>query len=397
MAKIIFVSYPETGHLNASFKIAKGLKANGHQVGYLGLPDFEEHIRNQGFEFVALFEGLCPKGFLLESAVKNNVENIEAVLLKVSRAGQPLERYLWQELDQIFRRVEPDLSIIDLFLPDFALISARLGLPLVLLNTQFFNPWAERKAAYQPLINWPELILSPQEFDFPGTERKKNCRYVESSIDLQRRDVPFPWERLDPHRPLLYCSFGSQSHIFQGSRKFFQTVIDAMAARPDWQLVLTTGAHLKPEDFHSVPANAILVETAPQLDILEKASIMMSHGGFNSVKEAIFFGVPMILFPMIRDHPAIAARVVYHGLGVRGELQKVSVEQLHSLINRIEKDTSFRVKIEAMGRKFRAAENSSPAVQSIELVLDALREKGHHEDTAAALANLFQPTTKRNS
>ena len=393
MAQIIFVSYPETGHLNASFKIAKGLKSNGHRVGYVGLPDFEEHVRNQGFEFIPLFEKLCPKGFLLETAVRNNIENIEAILLRVSRTGQPLDRYLWQELDQIFRQVEPDLLIVDLFLPDFALIAARLGLPLVLLNTQFFNPWAERKAAYQPLVEWPELILSPQEFDFPGTERKKNCRYVESSIDLKRRDVPFPWERLDAQRPLVYCSFGSQSHIFQGSRKFFQTVIEAIAARRDWQLVLTTGSHLKPEDFHSVPPNAVLVSAAPQLDILRKASIMMTHGGFNSVKEAIFFGVPMILFPTIRDHPPVAARVVYHGLGVRGELQKVSVEQVHSLINRIEKDPSFRVRIEAMGRKFRAAENSSPAVQSIETVLAALREKGPHTDAATALANVFQPAT----
>src|SRR2546429_1231453 len=355
MAKIIFASYPETGHLNASFKIAKGLKSNGHQVGYLGLPDFEEYIRRQGFDFIALFEKLCPRGFLFESAVKNNIENIEAVLLQVSKTGQPLDRYLYQELHQILRRVEPDLLIIDLFLPDFALIAAQLGVPLVLLNTQFFNPWAEQKAVYQPLIKWPELILSPQEFDFPGTERKKNCRYVESSIDLKRRDVPFPWDRLDPHKQLIYCSFGSQSHIFNGSEKFFQLVIDAIASKKDWQLVLTIGAHLRAADFHSVPANAILVNTAPQLDILKRASLMMTHGGFNSVKEAIFFGVPMILFPMIRDHPAIAARVVYHGLGVRGELQKISVAQIHALINRIDKDSSFRARVESMGRKFREA------------------------------------------
>jgi UDP:flavonoid glycosyltransferase YjiC (YdhE family) len=389
MAKIIFASYPETGHLNASFKIAKGLKSSGHQVSYLSLPDFEEHIRQQGFEFIALFEKLCPKGFLFESAVMNNIENIEAVLLQVSKAGQPLDRYLSQELRQILQRVEPDLLIIDLFLPDFALIAAQFGLPLLLLNTQFFNPWAERQAVYQPLIKWPELILSPREFDFPGAARKKNSRYVESSIDLKRKDVPFPWHRLDPHKSLLYCSFGSQSHIFNGSQKFFQVVIDAVVGKDDWQLVLTVGTHLRAEDFHSVPANAILVNTAPQLDILKRASIMLTHGGFNSVKEAIFFGVPMILFPMIRDHPAIAARVVYHGLGVRGELQKISVEQMRALINRVDKDSSCRARVESMARKFREAESSAPSLRSIEAVLAALRNKGRNRDAASALADVF--------
>lgn len=389
MAKIIFASYPETGHLNASFKVAKGLQSNGHQVSYLSLPDFEEYIRDQGFEFIALFEKLCPKGFLFETAVKNNLENIEAVLLQVSKAGQPLERALFQEIQQTIHRAEPDLLINDLFLPDFALVAAAIGVPLVLLNTQFFNPWAEGQANYQPLIKWPELILSPQAFDFPGAERKKNSRYVEASIDLKRKDVPFPWHRVDANKPLIYCSFGSQSHIFSGSENFFQRVIDTIAAKEDWQLVLTVGANLRVEDFRSVPENAILVKSAPQLEILKRASIMMTHGGFNSVKEAIFFGVPMILFPMIRDHPAVAARVVYHGLGVRGELQKITVEQIHALINRIDKDSSFKTKVELMGRIFREAESAAPSLQSIEAVLAALRNKGRNGDAASALENVL--------
>lgn len=154
---------------------------------------------------------------------------------------------------------------------------------------------------------------------------------------------------------------------FEGSRQSFQAVIDCIARRPEWQLILTTGS-LNVAEFSGVPENALLVKAAPQLEVLKRASIMIGHGGFNSVKECIYFGVPMILFPVIRDHPAIAARAVYHGLGVRGELREASVEQIDEMINRVDGST-FRTRIGAMAKIFRADEAASPSVKVIEEVI----------------------------
>jgi UDP:flavonoid glycosyltransferase YjiC (YdhE family) len=148
-----------------------------------------------------------------------------------------------------------------------------------------------------------------------------------------------------------------------------------VALRPDWQLVLGTGANLSVTDFHSIPSNALLVNFVPQLEMLKRASIMITHGGFNSIKECIFFGVPMIVFPIIRDHPAITARVVYHGLGLRGNLQNASVEQIHQLIKRIDQDPSFKTRVEAMGREFRRIEELESASQIIQAVVDGLQKQ----------------------
>jgi MGT family glycosyltransferase len=252
-----------------------------------------------------------------------------------------------------------------------------LRMPSVLLNTQFYDPWEDsRKAAdYRALLDVPELVLCPQEFDFPRADKRSNCHYVESSIDQERKDVPFPWRKLNADKPLIYCSLGSQSHLIRGGQNLLQTVIDAVSARTGWQLVLTTGAHLNAEDFQRVAENIILVNKAPQLDVLKRASIMITHGGFNTVKECIFFGIPMIVIPLIRDHPAVAARVVHYGLGVRGNINQVSVESINSLIDEIDRNPSFRTRCSQMGERFRQLEEAEQAVKIVLSIINRLPMK----------------------
>lgn len=281
---IIFISYPETGHLNASFKVARTLRERGKRVYYLGLRDFENDVRRQGFDYLPILEDLCPKGFMQRFAVSNHIDNFSAIMQQANSAQRPLD--LQRDIEWIVRRIQPELFVIDLLLTDMALLAEKVGVPFILLNTQLFNPWVEYAERYRRLQNKTELILCPQEFDFPDARRKKNSYYVEASIDLEREDAPFPWERLADDKPLIYCSFGSQNHLIEGSKQLFQTILDAFKTRPDLQLVLAAGS-LNMEEFREAPPNAILVKTAPQLEILKRASLMVTHGGFNSVK-AVF-------------------------------------------------------------------------------------------------------------
>lgn len=376
MATIVFVFYPETGHLNPTFKLAKTLQARGHQVYYLGLSDFEERVRSQGMSFLTMFEALCPKGFIRQAA-QSHVENFEAILLLARKSGVAFDPP--GELARVVRQTRPHLFIIDLLLPELSLVASSHGLPAVLLNTQLFNPWKDEKtlreerARYEPVKKFPELILCPECFEFPGTERKENSYYVEPSIDLERKDVSFPWDKIDHSRPLLYCSFGSQSHLAGATEKLFRLVIEAISRREDWQLVISVGDSLRVEDFAPVPPNVVLTNTSPQLELLRRASVAITHGGFNSVKECIFFGVPMILFPLMRDHPAVAARVVYHGLGVSENIHTVTVERLNSLLDRVSQCPSFKTNVEAMRGEFQRAEDCAAGARLVTSLLSESR------------------------
>lgn len=377
MANVVFAILPEMGHINASLKFAKGLMARGHQVSHLGLADFEPYIRSQGLRFVPMFADLYPRGFLAtQSSQPSNLRNLnlfQSLLMASTPDGSlaSLERMLEKEVSAAIKETDADLFVVDALLPDLALMILRTSVPCVLLHTILFDNMEDGTGFYAPLFGVPELILCPQEFDFPNRQRgSRRLHYLEASVDLQRKESHFAWERFDD-RLLVYCSLGSQSHLYKESRDFFQTAIYAIADRPEWQMLLSVGSHLKHEDFDDVPPNALLVNSVPQIEVLKRASVMITHGGINTVKECIFMGVPMIVFPVSSDQPMNAARIEYHGLGLRGSFNKLSVELIQSLIGRIEQDCSFNSRIQAMRRKFLEVEDAAPSLDFVETLLQS--------------------------
>ena len=54
---------------------------------------------------------------------------------------------------------------------------------------------------------------------------------------------------------------------------------------------------------------------APQLEVLKMADVFVTHGGMNSVSEALFFGTPMVVIPFVSDQPVNAKCVEKLGVG----------------------------------------------------------------------------------
>jgi UDP:flavonoid glycosyltransferase YjiC (YdhE family) len=364
MAHIVFFILPEMGHINSTFKIARGLRSRGHQVWYAQIADLEEHIRGQGFEFFPVFERLFPKGFM----DRKHRQDLEAVILDRAASGGLDLQAFGDEIRQLIVRTRPDLLMLDFLLPNIQLIVEGIkqtGIPHLLFRNilSVTEDFAQFEARHRL------LVPCPSEFDFPHTRRPATHHYVEASIDLDRRQGEFPWDEIAGGQPLVYCSLGTQSHLFEMSKRFCQTVIDAMTAKPDWRMILATGNHLRSDDFHSVPPNVRLCSVAPQLEVLRRASLVITHGGLNTVKESIFFGVPMLVFPLGRDQYLNAARVEYHHLGMTGNIQSVSVEEVSSLMEKVSHDPLIKTSMTVMSRLFREREAAGQSIKVIESML----------------------------
>jgi zeaxanthin glucosyltransferase len=232
-----------------------------------------------------------------------------------------------------------------------------------------------RKAGYRKKIDTrtlsvcnldiPELILFPQALDFPRPERLDR-RYAEAAIDLERLGEAFDWRAIDPRKPLLYCALGTLGYLRRPQlQRFFATVLAVMARRPDWQMVLATGG----EPVDAAPPNVVCVPRAPQLEILQRAAAMITHGGANSIKECIYFGVPMVAFPLGLDHPGNAARIVYHRLGLAGDARRVSARRLEAMIAAVLGDPGWRLRCARMGALFRELEAAAGSVTILEGLL----------------------------
>lgn len=441
MATIAFMLDHEEGHLLPTFKLARQLRARGHTIYYLGLADGGDFVRRQGFDFIPVLEHVFPKGTMRtlrdfwwtasangnNGADGNGKPEAREWYQQDGDEGEIVlyERYLGalvrgESLDGVIRTLQPDLLILNTFLAANALVlHYRYRIPIVLLTPylrpmtkaqhaagiegallrlrsgadDFFtlvrraDPTARRFSDLSAhFLRMPELILCPQELELPkpGQPREQEVYYGEASVDLDRKDDrEFPWDQVNPAKRLLYCSLGSQSFI--GGKDvvsgFLRAVTEAMAAHPDWQLILSTGGMLQPEDFPVRPADAILSPWVPQLQVLERAAVMITHGGLGTLKECIFRGVPVVVFPISRDQPENAQRVVHHRLGLSGDLAKDSPPGIFSLVQQVADAPEFRQNMERMRDRFLEVEKAGVGVKVIE---DTLRRHGRLTPVAAA-------------
>lgn len=418
MGFIGFLPFPETSHIIATFGLAKALKARRHQVTYLIPLDFGELITDQGMDFIPLCEELMPKGTFLKTWGSSVGRKLWSRLHQIICQG---------ELDEPIRQSQVDVLVVDSYAQQMALIGNKVGILTVLLRPTIpsvRDPWVPLptdliipnsflgrlksriswyKYDFQRLLkksghdraleqiaisamyplaqidyrglspvlkNIPELILCPEEFDLPRSKMVKHLHYIGTYIDLQRNEYPSAlWNKIKQGKPLIYCSLGTLSHRFKDAARFLRVIIDAFSTRQELQLVLSIGAHLNVDDFGSLASNTILVKQAPQIEILKRADVMITHGGLNSIKECILTGTPMIVFPWALPRNAI--RVAYHKMGLVEDVKKVSAQQIQKMIDTILEDSSFRIRTELMKKRFIEADASNLGVKAIELVLNS--------------------------
>jgi len=325
-------------------------------------------VKSQGLGFIPIFTSLAPRGTLKRLAEQKL--NYVDVLFRV---GEPPVR----ELAEAIGALRPDLLLIDLVLQDLILLAQAASVPCAVLATSLHQSRLVIVEAIRRNLaeEHPVLILCPQAFDFPQVSPREGRHYLEASIDLERTEPDgFPWERLDGSRPLVYCSLGSHPHDYKKSEEFFQAVLDAARQRPEWQLVVAAGqAYIGSSLFRNVPPNVVAVDWVPQLAMLKKAAAMITHGGLGTVKECIYFGVPMIVFPMAFDQPENAERVAWHSLGLRGSTDDLSAAQVLHLVDRVLAGATFRARAAAMSAVFREVETSGIGARVVEELLDGRR------------------------
>lgn len=85
-----------------------------------------------------------------------------------------------------------------------------------------------------------------------------------------------------------------------------------------------------------------MVPYAPQLALLKQSSLVITHAGLNTTLEALAQGVPLIAIPLTHDEPAIAARIVWNGVGERLSPARLRPEKLRALIQQVLNQPHYR-------------------------------------------------------
>jgi MGT family glycosyltransferase len=157
------------------------------------------------------------------------------------------------------------------------------------------------------------LLLTSAAFDFPSPRPPAQLVYAGAELGDPEWATPWvsPWSHTD-RRPLVLVGFSS---TFQNQGRVLTRVIEGLRDL-DVRAIVTTGPAI---DVATLPsaANVHVCASAPHSEILRQTAVAITHCGHGTVIRALAAGVPLVCMPMGRDQNDNAARVVFHGAGIR--------------------------------------------------------------------------------
>jgi zeaxanthin glucosyltransferase len=391
--KIGFVSMPLSGHLNPMTALARRLQSRGYEVVFFGVPDVEPFADAAGLDFVPYGEAEYPVGSIdkLYSSVAT-MRGFEVVRHSCTDLNPDLTRATFDYLAEKLITTGVEALVIDTVHFFIELVPLSISIPYVqiwnVLHLDFsgatppclfscpldsspeglkrnaenlrkldaiFGPLAQVARSYAEKaglkIDWNDpaatvsklavITQTPKEFDFPGIPCPAQFHYAGPFHDDEGRGpVLFPWEQLTG-KPLFYASLGT---LVNGLDDVYKHILKAVEPLEHVQVVLSVGKNISPENLGRIPSNTIVVRSAPQIELLKRATLCITHAGLNTVLESLAHGVPMVAIPIGYDQPGVAARLAHHGVGEFMQVEDLTVDGLSRLIQRVFEDPRYRIR-----------------------------------------------------
>lgn len=377
-----------TGHLNPMTALGYELCQRGHQVTVVGVLDAKPKVLAAGLGFRAIGEIAFPLGAIPNAfAELGQLEGLAAFRYTVEFFKQ-LTLTLLQEAPAALQSAGMEALLIDQTSFGGSTVAQFLDLPFISvccalmlnqdpnvppINTgwnyhsagwasirnqlghelmgRIARPITDEIVAYRQRWNLPayrhpddaysnlaQLCQQPAEFEFPR-QRLPACFHFTGpySNPASREPSSFPFERLTG-KPLIYASLGTvQNQLLET----FQVIAEA-CYKLDAQLVIALGGGSKPESLPALPGSPLVVEYAPQLELLQRSTLTITHAGMNTTLESLANGVPMVAIPIANDQPGVAARIAWTGTGEVVNLKRLSVSKLRSAIERVLSERSYK-------------------------------------------------------
>src|SRR6516165_3143277 len=389
--RIGILSFSSPGHYYPLTALGRRLQSRGHEVVSFQVADLERPIRAAGLQFRQIGREDFPPGAL--RARDEEVCKLKG--LAALRCGlRGIERkamMLFRDAPAAIRDEGVDSLIVDQIEMAGGTVAEHLGLPFVSaavalpINTDSSVPpchfsWPHRVGVRGRLRNWvgnavfewmlsgivrtinrqrqawglpaartlndtfsrlAQLTQLPAALELPGRRLPLGFHHTGPWTDAAgRAPVDFPWSRLHSGRPLVYASMGT---LQNGVLQTFRMMAEACAGL-DVQLVISLGGGQVPALLSDLPGDPVVVGYAPQLDLIQRSALTISHGGLNTALESLAQGVPMVVLPVTYDQPGVGARVEYAGVGRSIPVGRLTVDRLREAVRLVLGNSFYRVR-----------------------------------------------------
>jgi MGT family glycosyltransferase len=416
---IIFFPEGAYGPTNNCVGIGDVLRRRGHRVVFVVEESFAGTLEAKGFEERLMRLGPPPeveeepgqfwKDFIRETAPvfrKTTKEQLRDFIAPTFEALLDGARYVDDRLREIIDDVQPDVIVEDNVLTFPAILAG--GRPWVRIvscnpaeikdpnvpppfsgypagdRSAWEDYWAEYHAAHADLhasfsafcvergapplpdgefiheSDWLNLYLYPDMVDY---ERAAPLNGTWHNLQTSVRATDDAWEvpaqLAGGPGKLIYLSLGS---LGSGDVELMQRLVDAMAGSGH-RIIVSKGPQHEQIKLYD---NMVGAEFLPQTSVLPHVDLVITHGGNNTVTEALYFGKPMVVLPLFWDQYDNAQRVHETGLGIRLDTYGHEPHELRDAVDRLLADDALRERLAAGARELQAAPGTVRAADLIE-------------------------------
>jgi UDP:flavonoid glycosyltransferase YjiC (YdhE family) len=198
-------------------------------------------------------------------------------------------------------------------------------------------------------------------FEFPHRHLPPQVHYVGPMLPPMPADFSEPpWlGELRNRQPVVHVTQGT---VATDETELVLPTIQALADE-DILLVVTTP---EPEKLGALPPNVRVERMIPHSFLLPHVDVMVTNGGYNGVKVALAYGVPLVAAGATEDKPEVGSRIAWAGAGINLKTGSPVPDQLKKAILEVLQNPVYRQKAQAVQSDFARHDSPGEAVQLLE-------------------------------
>jgi len=422
MSRIVFINQPSVGHLNTLLSIAIKMKSDGHDVRFfvpsirlfkVGIQVFDtaidilSRIERNGIPVDLLPPHLSHiwNAFFLPFKTGYN-ETSHAF----SMFFDGLEHYTHHIL-KLIEVHTPDVLVTDFAFPATSIAADILNIPYVTIyhsglpfrgtvvppfgsglpigdvSSDIFKEYSSRENQFlnrldkrynlarkryglqsvepdllrRPYSPWLNLIASADIIEVPRNNLTESTFFIGPCLG-KRIEENFDYDQLRQDKFKIYVSLGT---VFNNKPEVFRQIIRGLD-NPNYQVIVSAGGAYQKLIRSELAQNTKVFRSVPQTNLLPKIDLFISHGGNNSINEALYSGKPIIVMPVGGEQADNASKIVFLGVGKRIDLFSFSEKQLQESVEEIWTSNNFKERAISIMESLKLTDGTSTAAKCIE-------------------------------
>ena len=365
--KILFINLPYYGHVVPTIGLVQELIQQGCHVTYLMPYDWESKVAESGADFFGYknHRQLAEQMKNAYAAADSIADQFDLILYEqFFFLGKHLADKHHKPAVRIFTAPVTNKKLMDEFISVRGPLSifrckwiARAFTKDISKNIPLkTDNWLDEIVFNLPPLNLVYTLreYQPYESEFSDEEYK----FLGPSV-YDRKSESFDFTKGE--NPVVYISLGT---IVKGAGTFFQTCIEAFRDEAV-DVIISAGQKFDIHRLKNISPNVHIYKSVPQVEVLKMADVFVTHGGMNSISEALTAAVPMVVIPFSSDQPTNARSAEKLGAGKKMDYSSVDKDSLKDTVLSVLNDNDIRSNLMNMQKLIRNAPGNKGGAEMI--------------------------------